>query len=486
VLKFGSRPIERLERRDVPAVISVGDPGTRISEAYRIRSLTDTYSGLIETPTDVDLFAVHLFRGQALNATVTDTWNQNNRQGGLWPQIRFFGPDGSPLPQPSGGYHQNRTDSFNVASGNKGVPAAGTYYMGISARSNDGYSVLTGGGTVTPAHHTTTTGTYQIAFHINGQDVVPNPAAAIANDFNGDSTSDFAVYRPGFGYWVVRNSNSGITQVVSMGDPNQGDTAAPSDYDGDGRTDFAVYRPSQGLWIVRNPSGGTTLTFMGDPSAGDIAAPGDYDGDGRTDFAVYRPSQGLWIVRNSSGGTILTFMGDPNAGDIAAPGDFDGDGRTDFAVYRPSQGLWIVRNSSGGTTLTFMGDPSAGDIAAPGDFDGDGKTDFAVYRPSQGLWIVRNSSGGTTLTFMGDPSAGDVPVNNSAGHGYRVTSFAEPAPMITNISSSVRARLNPSSSRPSSGTTTLPAAVPRPSRVSMMKTSTQSLNWVTIQGTTFH
>ena len=56
------------------------------------------------------------------------------------------------------------------------------------------------------------------------------------------------------------------------------------DYNGDGTTDVAVFRPSTAQWFVRNQF---TVVF-GDP--GDIPVPADYNGDGTTDVAVYRRS----------------------------------------------------------------------------------------------------------------------------------------------------------------------------------------------------
>jgi hypothetical protein len=66
----------------------------------------------------------------------------------------------------------------------------------------------------------------------------------------------------------------------------------PGDFNGDGSTDLAVYRPSTGTWYVRNQ----VTTLWGLP--GDLPVPGDYNGDGTTDVAVYRPSTGTWLVKD--------------------------------------------------------------------------------------------------------------------------------------------------------------------------------------------
>jgi len=65
-----------------------------------------------------------------------------------------------------------------------------------------------------------------------------------------------------------------------------------ADFDGDSRSDLAIFRPSSGLWAVR----GVTRVYFGGSS--DEPRPGDYNGDGVADIAIFRGSSGLWAVRD--------------------------------------------------------------------------------------------------------------------------------------------------------------------------------------------
>jgi hypothetical protein len=196
----------------------------------------------------------------------------------------------------------------------------------------------------------------------------PKPVA----DFDGDGTTDVAVFRPSNGGWFVDGS-----AVTYLG--LSGDRPVPADYDGSGSSDRAVWRPSTGAWFT---DGAGDPTYHG--LDGDIPVPGDYDGDDATDRAVFRPSDGGWYLD----GDGVTFLG--LATDIPVPADYDGDGTTDLAVFRPSPGAWYVD----GEAAQYFGAP--GDVPLPGDYDGDGATDLAVFRPSQGAWYV---DGGDTTWF---------------------------------------------------------------------------------------
>jgi hypothetical protein len=238
-------------------------------------------------------------------------------------------------------------------------------------------------------------------------------------DFDGDGRRDPAVYRSSTGTWFWLKSSSGDTQYEyrGWGVAASGDLPAPGDFDGDGKTDPAVFRPSHGTWFVLKSSSAYTQYFrVGWGAAGDRPVQGDYDGDGRTDIAIYRPSTGQWFIVPSStnfsvGLPAVTFGG---PGDVPVTGDFDGDGKRDIAVYRSSAGTWfILRSSSANTSYdTFgWGVQSQGDTPVPGDYDGDGRTDLCVYRPAYGTWFVlKSSTANTRHATYGWGATGDVPL----------------------------------------------------------------------------
>lgn len=236
----------------------------------------------------------------------------------------------------------------------------------------------------------------------NGDRIYTTSAAslsgtAIAN-FNGDSATEFGVFRPSDGIWYSINTAGTESQIVQWG--LAGDIPSPGDYDGDGITDRAVYRPAEGVWYLLRSSAGVEIFRFG--LAGDVPVSGDYDGDLKSDAAVFRPSEGVWYVANSTGGHSFVKWGLPT--DIPVPGDYDGDAKTDIAVFRASEGIWYILKSTGGITYTQFGLPA--DNPAQGDYDGDGRHDVAIFRQNGGQWWILGSSVGVISTQFG--SAGDV------------------------------------------------------------------------------
>ena len=69
---------------------------------------------------------------------------------------------------------------------------------------------------------------------------------------------------------------------------------ASGDFDGNGTSEIAIFRRGAGLWSVR----GLGTTYYG--REGDVPVNGDYDGDGYADVSVFRPSTGLWALKDIS------------------------------------------------------------------------------------------------------------------------------------------------------------------------------------------
>jgi uncharacterized delta-60 repeat protein len=119
---------------------------------------------------------------------------------------------------------------------------------------------------------------------------------------------------------------------------------ASSDFDGDGTTDTAVFRPSTRDWFILRSTDNTFAIFQFGLN-GDVPIDGDFDGDGKSDLAIFRPSSGVWFFQRSSDGTTLGAQFG-QTGDKPIPGDYDKDGKTDIAFFRPSTANWFVLRSS--------------------------------------------------------------------------------------------------------------------------------------------
>jgi len=198
-------------------------------------------------------------------------------------------------------------------------------------------------------------------------------------DFNGDGTSDIAIFRSSSGLWAVR----GITRAYFG---SSLDAPVPGDYNGDGTTDIGIFRYSSGLWAIR----GVTRAYFG--SNLDTPLPGDYNGDGTVEPGIFRSSSGLWAIR----GVTRAYFG--GTWDMASPGYYNNDSAMDIGLFRSTSGLWAIR----GITRAYFG--GSNDTPRPGDYNRNGIWEPAIFRPSAGLWAVR----GVTRAYFG--SSGDEPV----------------------------------------------------------------------------
>jgi len=242
-----------------------------------------------------------------------------------------------------------------------------------------------------------------------------------SSDYNGDGTSDIAIFRWTSGLWAIRD----LTRVYFG---QSGDIPVPGDYDGDGNSDIAIFRSANSLWSVRN----LTRAYFG--AEKDLPVPSDYNGDGKDDIAIFRDSSGLWAVR----GLSRFYYG--KDGDLPVPGDYNSllPGLHEAAIFRPSTGLWAIRDlqriyfgNSNDTPVPahydeLPGDDVAifrestglwavydysryyfgtfGDSLVPADYQGDGRDDIGIFRGTSGLWAIRT----ITRAYFGQQY--DIPV----------------------------------------------------------------------------
>jgi gingipain R len=198
-----------------------------------------------------------------------------------------------------------------------------------------------------------------------------------SGDYDGDGTSDLAIFRGNSGLWAVKN----ITRVYFGSPP---DIPVSGDYYGDGTSEIGIYRNSSGLWAIHENFRVCLNTPMDTPVAR------DYNGDGTCQIGIFRRENGFWSIRDEDEDDPEFYFGGP--ADTAVPGDYDGDGCCDAGIFRKESGLWAIR----GVTRFYFGTSS--DRALSGDYDGDGTWEAGIFRSSSCLWAVR----GVTRVYFGN------------------------------------------------------------------------------------
>jgi len=228
-------------------------------------------------------------------------------------------------------------------------------------------------------------------------------------DHDGDGIPDYAAYTDQSSGRITTRLSTPPYPMKNYTFGTTGDLVVPGDYDGDSYSDLAVWRPSTGEWIVR--FGDQTESTVQWGTTGDIPVPGDYDGDYITDYAVIRPSEDrLYVILSSTGAGMYYVWHAYQDGDIPTPGDFNGDGLTDFAFWRPSNGYFYVWYFGTSTSYNIHWGHN-GDIPVVSDYDGDWLSDMAFYRPEESSFYIYYSTTGKSDPIQWG-TTGDIPIKS--------------------------------------------------------------------------
>lgn len=299
-------------------------------------------------------------------------------------------------------------------------------------------------------------------------------------DFDGDGTSDLAVYNTNSALWYIMTVN-GTVLAWDLPWGYSGSECVAGDFDGNGATDLGVYDPRLGKWYIRTLEGKVLAWGLNWGFANGEAVVADFDGDGADDLGVFDTQLAVWYIRTLSGKILMWddqwgYNGcEPLAGSNgtnAVPivyddqtskfylygniipyivsgrdelegiaGDVNGDGIDEFGKYDANGGFWYLNSPNGPVNFQTWG--FKGGVPLLADYDGDGMKDYAVYDTAAGGWYIKSYNGtviawnlplgGRGYVPVGRPMANRMVDNSTARFGDSSATFNVTSITVTDL-----------------------------------------------------
>lgn len=239
---------------------------------------------------------------------------------------------------------------------------------------------------------------------------------AVAGDYDGDLTTDYAVFRPAVGKWFIQLSSGGLQVYDTPAGAIEG-LVVPfaADLDGDGKDDRIIFtrgEDGRAAYEVVTALSEHFLFVINAYRKVDKIQPvvGDFDGDGRSDLAV-KEGGGILRVFLSGSGIVKTFDSQLSYSPQWAETNCGGTAAAEL-LLDPLHAAAVAISANSKSPFSPLNLQRFGDFetlesaqlraayrrttAVPGDINGDRKTDAVVFRPSDGFsskWLTLTGAG---------------------------------------------------------------------------------------------
>jgi type VI secretion system Hcp family effector len=244
----------------------------------------------------------------------------------------------------------------------------------------------------------------------------------VVGNWDGSGQDKIGLFRNGF--WILDYNGNfqwngiGTGNDLVAGFGASGDVPVVRDWDGDGTSEIAVFRASAGQWIIDNNGnylwdgtgpGQDVTMYLG--QNGDVAIAGDWNSNGKDKLGIFR--NGFWILDHDGsflweGPPTDRVAGFGQAGDIPVPGKWNSGGTTGSSLQAktsqtpdksrpPSINANLNGTSANVTTAITTIVPAQTSISVPGNSSNSSMSNATL--PDNASFPINETGNKTSLNI---------------------------------------------------------------------------------------